>query len=90
VNVGDLHHEAGFFVGVNTLFRQLAGDLDLELESELTEVAAILVAVDDRARWCWRWFLLLGPRVPRQRPYQACRPEHHADDAGDSPTPAID
>jgi hypothetical protein len=49
VNVGDLHHKAGFVVGVDTFLRQLAGDLDLEFEGEVTEVAAILVALDDRA-----------------------------------------
>jgi hypothetical protein len=90
VNVGDLHHEAGFFVGVDTLFRQLAGDFDRELESELTEIAAILVALHYRTRWCWRWFRLLGSRVPRQRPYEAGRAQHHAAQASDCPPPTID
>jgi hypothetical protein len=49
VNVEDLHHEAGFVVGVDTFLRQLTRDFDPEFEGEVTEVAAILVALDDRA-----------------------------------------
>jgi hypothetical protein len=90
VNVEDLDLEAGGRVGVDTLFRQLAGGFDRELEGEVTEVATILVALDDRTRWCWRWLLLLGPGVPRQRPDEAGRSDHHADEAGDSAPPAIE
>jgi hypothetical protein len=88
VNVGDLHHKAGGRVGVHTFLRQLAGDFDLELKGEVTEVATILVACDDRARWCWRWFL--GSRVPRQRPHETDRSHHHAGDAGYSASATID
>jgi hypothetical protein len=90
VDVGDRHHEAGLLVGEGTFLRQLAGHFDPELESELTEVAAILVALHYRTRWCWRWFRLLGSRVPRQRPYEAGRTQHHAAQASDCPPPTID
>ena len=87
VDVEDLHHEAGFLVGEGTFLRQLAGHFDLELEGEVTQVAAILVAVDDGARRCWR-----RPLWPcyRAAPNKAGRSQHHADQAGDSASPTID
>jgi hypothetical protein len=91
VDVEDLHNEAGGVVGVDAFLRQLAGDFDLELEGEVTEVTAILVARDDRTRWCRGRFLLpRGPRIAGERPDEACRSQHHADQASDCASPTVD
>jgi hypothetical protein len=84
-DVEDGHLEIAVGVVVDTLLRELAAELDPELEREVAEVTAIGVALlDDRARRCWRRFLLGGsPGVAGQRPQETTGSYHHADDPGD-------
>jgi hypothetical protein len=90
VHVEDRDLDPGNGIGVGDLLRKLVNVVDPELELEVAEVTTIRVAPRDEGRRRGRLRRFLCARIAGERPHEAGRAHHHADDAGDPASPPVD